>query len=79
MAEAKRRKTGNASESAKIATNVKFPLIDDLCERLLRCQEDNGNDTTSDDFNHVDRPPLPENIRAGVKQAASLLQVITLL
>ena len=75
MADAKRRKTSNPVGSTNLANNVNSNAIDELCARLVRCQEENGNDTTMDEIDTNKRIRIPDDIRASVKQAASLLQV----
>ena len=72
----KRRKTGNAAPTGVKRSD--HETISALVERLVQCHEENSLDTSRDDFKVTIDANLPDNVKLGAHQAASILQVIDL-
>jgi hypothetical protein len=71
----KRRKTGSAAPTAVKQSDQEESITAALFERLVRCQDVNGPASDSDDFKVDIDSNLPDRVRLGAHQAASILQV----
>lgn len=74
----KRRKTGSAALASVKQSDQEKSIAAALCERLVRCQDENGHDLSRDDFQVDVDANIPANIRLGAHQAAIILQVCDL-
>ncbi|KAH7619347.1 hypothetical protein Ndes2526B_g06317 [Nannochloris sp. 'desiccata'] len=70
----KRRKTGSAALASVKQSDQEKSIAAALCERLVRCQDENGHDLSRDDFQVDVDANIPANIRLGAHQAAIILQ-----
>ena len=76
MSEPKRRKTTATGGPVSHPIADRSLYVEDLCERLLQSEEDNGNLKINGDVSAPNNVgDLPENIRNGAQQAALVLQV----
>jgi hypothetical protein len=71
----KRRKTGRLALATVKQFDQEKSIAAALCERLLRCQEEIGDDLNGDDFKVNVHADIPTSIRLGAHQAATILQV----
>jgi hypothetical protein len=72
----KRRKTGNEADLTGVKqSDQEQSIAAALCERLVRCQDENGHDSNIDDFTVDIDGNLPDDVRRGAQQAAFILQV----
>jgi len=71
----KRRKTRKSAPATVKQSDQQKSIAAALYERLVRCQDESGHDSSSDEFKVDKDANIPTNIRLGAHQAATILQV----